>query len=189
MDMSRKGGTHRRKTYFIKKDFQFKFILTFCAVMLGGVIISTALLFFFSQDTLTSSFTHSRLVIRSTGSAILPAVIYTNLIILGLISLATIFVTLMISHKIAGPLFRFEKELTDIGGGNLTRKIYLRKEDQMGAMADGLNSMVETLHGKMVEIRDGIAEVKEIAIARNAPDVLIGQVTLVEKRIEENFVL
>jgi len=187
--MSRQGGTHRRRKYFIKKDFQFKFILEFCAVVLGGVIISTALLFFFSQNTLTSSFNHSRLVIRSTGSAILPAIIYTNLIVLGLISLATVLVTLLVSHKIAGPLFRFERELQDIAAGNLCTKMSLRKQDQMVEVAESLNRMVEGLHAKIVEIRDGIAEVKETAIAQNAPDVVIGRLSQVEKQIEDNFVL
>lgn len=183
------GGTRRRRKYFIKRNFQFKFVVEFCAVVLGGVIISTALLFFFSQGTLTSSFSHSRLVIRNTGSAILPAVIYTNLIVLGLISIAAMLVTLLVSHKIAGPLFRLEKELQDIGAGNLRTKMSLRKKDQMEEVADGLNRMVQSLHGRVVKIRDGIAEVKETAIARNAPDVVIGQLSQVEKQIEDNFVL
>ncbi|RLF61683.1 MAG: hypothetical protein DRN37_00480 [Thermoplasmata archaeon] len=187
--MSRTSGTHRRRKYFIKKDFQFKFVLKFCGVVLGGVLISTALLFFFSQNTLTSSFSHSRLVIKSTGSAILPAVIYTNLIVLGLISLAAVLVTLLVSHKIAGPLFRFEKELQDISAGNLRTKMSLRKQDQMVEVAESLNQMVEALHEKVMKIRDGIAEVKETAIARNAPDVVIGQLSKVEKQIEDNFVL
>jgi methyl-accepting chemotaxis protein len=188
MEMARKSGTRRRK-YLVKKGFQFKFILKFCAVVLGGVIVSTCLLFFFSQDTLTSSFSDSRLVITNTGLAILPAVIYTNLIVLGLISLAAIFVTLVVSHKIAGPLFRFEKELWEIREGNLTRKISLRKEDQMIEMAEALNGMVEALQEKVVKIRDGVAEVKETAIVRNAPDVVIGQLTQVEKGIEDSFAL
>ena len=156
---------------------------------MGGVLISTALLFFFSQNTLTSSFSHSRLVIKSTGSAILPAVIYTNLIVLGLISLAAVLVTLLVSHKIAGPLFRFEKELQDISAGNLRTKMSLRKQDQMVEVAESLNQMVEALHEKVMNVRDGIAEVKETAIARNAPDVVIGQLSKVEKQIEDNFVL
>ena len=71
--------TQQRKTHLIKKEFQYKFILKFCLIILAGVIVSTSLLFAFSQDTLTSSFNQSRLVIRSTGYAILPAVVYTNL--------------------------------------------------------------------------------------------------------------
>src|SRR6056297_3494848 len=121
----------RRKNYFIKKEFQTLFVLKFCLLVLLGVIVSTGLLFLFSQDTLTSSFEGSRLQIRSTGSAILPSVILTNLITLAVIALSSVGVTLFVSHRIAGPLYRFEKELKDIGKGDLTKKISLRKKDQM----------------------------------------------------------
>ena len=106
--MARQKPQFRRRNYFVKKDFQLGFIVKFCALVLLGVVISTGLLLFFSQDTLTSSFQQSRLVIRNTAWAILPAALLTNLITLGLISFATILVTLFISHKLAGPLFRFD---------------------------------------------------------------------------------
>lgn len=64
--------SYKRRQYFIKKEFQVKFILKFCLLIVFGAIISTGLLFLFSQDTLTSSFQQSRLVIKSTGLAILP---------------------------------------------------------------------------------------------------------------------
>jgi len=48
---------------YVKKDFQFRFILRFCLLLFIGVVMSTVLLFLFSQDTLTSSFQQSRLVV------------------------------------------------------------------------------------------------------------------------------
>jgi len=187
--MSQDTGVRKRKRVFVKKGFQFRFILRFCLVILGGVVISTGLLFFLSQDSLTSSFNHSRLVIRSTSFAILPAVIYTNLIILGLITLATIFVTLIVSHKIAGPMFRFEKEISEIGEGNLSKKICLRKEDQMVEMAGCLNRMVDHLHGKVREIRDGIVQAREAAVNGNASEATVVQLRKVERLIEDGFTL
>ena len=120
--MSQGKKPYTRSHYFIKKDFQTKFILKFCLLLLAGVIVSTGLLFLFSQDSLTSSFQNSRLVIKNTALAILPTVVYTGLITLALLAIATIIVTLFISHRIAGPMFRFEKELKEIGEGNLTKK-------------------------------------------------------------------
>jgi methyl-accepting chemotaxis protein len=187
--MSQDTGVRKRKRVFVKKGFQFRFVLRFCLVILGGVVISTGLLFFLSQNTLTSSFNHSRLVITSTGFAILPAVILTNLIILGLITLATIFVTLIVSHKIAGPLIRFEKEVSEIGEGRLTNKITLRKEDQMVEMAGCLNRMAEHLHGKIVGIRDGVVQAREAAVAGNAPEETVAQLKRVERLIEDSFTL
>ena len=185
--MSQNRHPHRRKQYFVKKDFQFRFILKFCLIVLAGVIISTLLLFLFSQGTLTSSFHQSRVTIKSTALAILPAAIYTNLITLGLITLATIVVTLFISHRIAGPMFRFEKELKAIGEGDLTKDIRLRKEDQITEMAASLNKAVASLHEKVLDIKKGVEQIIESASRQKAPEGLIEELTHLHQRIESNF--
>ena len=185
-NMSQNRHSYRRH-YFIKKDFQFKFIFKFCLTILMGAIVATGLLFLFTQDTLTSSFQHSRLVIRNTALAILPAAIYTNLITLGLITLATIIVTLFISHKLAGPLFRFEKELREIGEGNLTKVIKLRKKDQITNMADGLNKMSASLREKVLAIQTEVAQLLDSASKQNAPQELIEGIKDLNQKIQTNF--
>ena len=185
--MSQDGHPYKRRYYFIKKDFQFKFILKFCLLILAGVVLSTCLLFLFSQDTLTSSFSQSRLVIKNTSMAILPAVIYTNLITLGLISLSAIFVILFISHKIAGPMFRFEKEIKEIGEGNLTNKITLRKKDQITEIAQCLDKMIASLHDKVFDIKIGVDHILELASKKDAPQELIEELNRLNKKIESSF--
>lgn len=185
--MSQQERTYKRKNYFIKRGFQSTFILKFCLIILIGTILSTGLLFLFSQSTLTSSFQQSRLVIENTSLAILPAVIYTNLITLGLITLAIIVITLFVSHKIAGPLFRFEKELKEIGKGDLTKSIRLRKKDQITDMADSLNKMTASLHGKVLDIRTGVENLIESASKQNAPQELIEDLNHLHQKIGINF--
>ena len=185
--MSENPRPHRRRQYFIKRDFQFRFILKFCLIVVAGVIISTGLLFLFSQGTLTSSFHQSRVTIKSTALAILPAAIYTNLITLGLITLATIVVTLFISHRIAGPMFRFEKELKAIGEGDLTKDIRLRKEDQITEMAASLNKTVASLHEKVLDIKKGVEQIIESASRQKAPEGLIEELAHLHQMIQSNF--
>jgi methyl-accepting chemotaxis protein len=185
--MSQQERTYKRRQYFIKRGFQSTFILKFCLIILIGIILSTGLLFLFSQGTLTSSFQQSRLVIKNTSLAILPAVIYTNLITLGLITLATIMVTLFVSHKIAGPLFRFEKELKEIEKGDLTKSVRLRKKDQTTDLADSLNKMTAGLHEKVLEIRTGVENLIELASKQNAPQELIEDLNHLHQKIGMNF--
>jgi methyl-accepting chemotaxis protein len=185
--MSQDRLSYTRKNYFVKKEFQFRFILKFCLILLIGVVISTGLLFLFSQDTLTSSFDQSRLVIKSTGLAILPSVLYTNLITLGLITLATIIVTLLVSHKIAGPMFRFEKELKEIGAGDLTRRVTLRERDQVTDMADRLNNMIASLQDKVIEIQTEVEHIHKSASKQNAPKTLIDALNKLHQKIGSSF--
>lgn len=179
--------SYKRSHYFIKKNFQTKFILKFCLLLLIGVIISTGLLFIFSQDTLTSSFQNSRLVIENTAIAILPAVIYTALITLGLLTIATIVVTLIISHKIAGPMFRFEKELKEIGDGNLTKKVSLRKNDQAEEFAVCLNKMTASLREKVTHIRTRLERILESARKADVSEDLIEELENLHQEILSNL--
>lgn len=185
--MSQQERTYKRKQYFIKKNFQFKFILKFCLIILIGTILSMGLLFLFSHDTLTSSFQQSRLVIKNTSLAILPTLIYTTLITFGLITLATIVVTLFVSHKIAGPLFRFEKDLKEIEKGDLTKSIKLREKDQTTDLADSLNKMTASLHEKVLNVRTGVEKLIESASRQNAPQELIEELNHLHQKIGMNF--
>lgn len=160
----------RRKQLFIKKDFQFRFILKFCVIVLAGSVLSTALVYYFSSGTLTSTYHNSRLAIRTTSEVILPAIIYTNLITLAVISAAAIMVTLYISHKIAGPLYRFEKDLEEVSKGDLTKRIRLRKKDQLTDLAESLNTFIGGIHDTMAEVQERVQETFEAAMRADVED-------------------
>jgi methyl-accepting chemotaxis protein len=177
----------KRRQYFVQKHFQFKFILKFCMVLLMGIFISTGLVFLFSMNTLTSSFDQSKLVIENTAVAIIPSVLLSNLITLALITLATIIVTLVVSHKLAGPLFRFQKELKEIGEGNLTQVIQLRKNDQITAMADSLNQMRIDLKNKIFAIKKEVAQIIESASGQDIPPEIIKQLDHLNQKIGNDF--
>ncbi|UCD32022.1 MAG: methyl-accepting chemotaxis protein [Desulfobacterales bacterium] len=186
--MSRNNASKfKRRQYFVQKDFQLKFILKFCIVLFIGIIISTGLLFLFSKDTLTSSFDQSRLVIKNTAFAILPSVFLSNLITLGLITLAAIVVTLLVSHKLAGPLFRFQKELNLIGEGNLTQTVRLREKDQITPMADSLNQMRVNLQDKVLDIKKEVEKIIESEPGKDASLELVEQLNYLHQKIESNF--
>lgn len=177
----------KRRQYFIQKEFQFKFILKFCLVLFVGIIVSTGLLFLLSKDTLTSSFDQSRLVIKKTAFAILPSVFLSNLITLALITLAAIVVTLLVSHKLAGPLFRFQKELNQIAAGNLTQAIKLREKDQITAMAQSLDQMRVSLQEKVVAIKEDVEKIMETASGKDVPSELVKQLNELHQNIGSHF--
>jgi methyl-accepting chemotaxis protein len=188
MNMSKDQAGHiKRKQYFVQKDFQSKFILKFCMVLLIGIIISIGLLYLFSENTLTSSFEHSRLVIKNTASAILPNVFLSHSIAFVLIALLTIAVTLLISHKLAGPLFRFQKELKEIGNGDLSKDVKIRKKDQFKAVADSLDQMRVNLQKKVADIKDEVDQIIESASEQEIPPDLVKRLDHLNQMIRNNF--
>jgi len=185
--MSKQKFQYKRRQFYIKKEFQFRFILKFCLLILLGAAISTCLLVFLSQGSLTYSLENSKLVIKNTSMAILPAVIYTNLITLGLTSLAVITVTLFVSHKIAGPLFRFEEDLKIIGKGDLTKIIRLRQEDQISDLAQSLNEMTSNLHDKVENIQNRMDRLIESGPNKNSLSDFIEELKQLRGQFDKNF--
>ena len=147
---------NRRRNYYIDKEFQTIFILKFCALIAIGSIISGLIVYAMSRATVTTTFVDSRLTIKSTADFILPAVLLSGAVALILIGLATIVMTLFISHKIAGPLYRLDKDVQEVTSGNLRIVFRLRTGDEIKPLAESLNNMVGEIRGRITEIRNNL---------------------------------
>ncbi|MBI9074484.1 MAG: methyl-accepting chemotaxis protein [Desulfatibacillum sp.] len=187
--MPAKPTPSRRRQYFVSKGFQGAFIFKFCLVVFFGTVASTLLTLYFSCNSLTSDFSHSRLIIKCTSQAIMPSVLMTNFIILGLVTVAVIVLTLFASHKIAGPLFRLNKELEDIAEGDLTKVVKLRSKDQITVLAQSINSMAGQLHAKVSDIRDSVEQLSQILENEDKGGEWAGKLEDVKRKIDTHFKL
>lgn len=174
----------QRKQVYIKKEFQTRFIIRFVLVLVLGGAISVGLTLFNTQGTLTSSFVDSKLVIQNTSLAIMPSVIYTTLITTLVVGVIVVLVTLLVSHKIAGPMYRFEKDIQRISSGDLRSRIRIRKGDQFQEMATSLNGMIDSLSQRIGSVRERTEALLE---RENLPDNLRQEIDQVRKEIDDNF--
>ena len=156
---------NRRRSYYIKKGFQRNFILKFCALVILGALISGAIVYVMSSSTVTTTFENSRLTIKSTADFILPALFLSSAIAVALIGITTIIITLFTSHKIAGPLYRMEKDVSEVASGNLGMNFRLRSTDELKPLAVSLDIMVHELKARVEALKTGVSEL----------DTLIGQ--------------
>lgn len=157
--MAKKGNY--RRLYFVDKKFQTSFIMKFCALVIVGSLLTGALVYFFSQQSTTVVFEHSRALVKSTADFLLPLLIQTIIVVCAIVAAATIILTLYISHKIAGPLHRLKKEFAAIGVGNLAGDFSLRKGDQLQDVAVSMSEMVKGLRDKIADLRNNWREFKD----------------------------
>jgi methyl-accepting chemotaxis protein len=183
------NGSFKRRQYFIDRKFQTDFILKFCAVLLFGAILSVGVTLLTTQETLTSSFVGSKLVIEKTSLAILPSVILTNVITTLVVAVIVILVTLLVSHKIAGPMFRFEKDIEEISQGNLQKRIKTRNGDQFGNVARSLNEMVGNLNSKLTSVKRDLDRLGEEAATQNLPQAFRDDLEECRRNIDSQFKL
>jgi methyl-accepting chemotaxis protein len=78
-------------------------------------------------------------------------------------------------YAIAGPLYRIEKKLVDIGNGDLKKKIKIRKGDEVEELSDSINIMVEGLRVKIKKMGDISGHIDELvaqASSENVDDIV-----------------
>jgi methyl-accepting chemotaxis protein len=153
-------STHRRRNVYIDKDFQNRFIFKFCALVAVGAGLTIGLLYLWSMQSTTVSFVQAKVKVMTTADFILPVMIQTVLIVMGFVSLASIAVTLIVSHKIAGPLFRFKQTFKDLASGNFSSQVRLRKGDQLVEVAGDFNQMITIVRGKLIEAKKALSLVQ-----------------------------
>lgn len=159
--MAKNITDYKRKNYFIEKGFQTRFILRFCAlVALGGLLI-VILLYLFARHSNTVSIINSRVVVRSTWNFLLPILIQTIAIVFVLLSLATIAITLFVSHMIAGPLFRFKNVLKLLEDGDFSCEFRIRRKDQLQNLASALNAMISKNRAELIKMKLNFTALKD----------------------------
>lgn len=159
--MDKTNMPNKRKNYFIDKEFQAKFILKFCLLVVLGGLLTIGILYFLAMQSTTVSIINSRVVVRSTADFILPILIQTVVIVMILVGLATIVITLFVSHKIAGPLYHFKKVVEALSEGNFSSNFSLRNLDQLQPLADAFNNMITKTRQQLNIIKDNCLNLKE----------------------------
>jgi methyl-accepting chemotaxis protein len=128
-----------RRRYLINKRMQIKYAVWIAAVLVIVVLLMQA---------------HTFLVIKMAepefGNPLLTAplkelqryMLFTGLVYAVVIPILSIF----LSHKIAGPLFRLEKTIREaLASDGPVRPIKLREEDELQSLADLINQLLARL--------------------------------------------
>lgn len=152
----------RRRNYFIKKKFQIDFSIKFLIVIVIEAILAIGLFAYLSKGTLTTGYLGSELKIAGTRDFFLPALLFSNLIIVGVTAIVGIVVLVFLSHKLAGPLYRFENVLSSIKKGDLTQKFKLREKDQFAELQNSINELASAMDMNVGAMKSGIGKISKL---------------------------
>jgi methyl-accepting chemotaxis protein len=130
---------YKRRNFFIKKDFQGKLILGCFLLVAGGGLLFNVLLGLLSADTLTISYIDNDLQLGQTPLMLVKQVLTANWFLLVIGGGFMMLASLLLSHRIAGPLYRFETTLDNMQKGRLDNTIHLRDKDEGKELARKIN--------------------------------------------------
>ena len=147
------GKPHwRRRQYLINKGLQFRYM----SLIIVSLVLVSAFLGWFVHQT-----TWGMLVERVTNQEAVRELseIFTKvnlrLIPVILVFLIVIsFVSLFLSHSIAGPMYRLERYMKEVGQGRLSMQIRIRRTDELHHFASVMDDMLDSLSTSIKECRE-----------------------------------
>lgn len=129
----------------IRIDFTAGFQIRLILAMALGALLTALSIYFYFDEGLGASYFDALATFSTIENALTSSLILTFCLQLFLIFLLTIVLTLFVSHKIAGPIFRYEDSLTRILAGDLTCNVSTRDDDQLKSLVDSMNLWQKSL--------------------------------------------
>ncbi len=157
---------YKRRNFFIKKDFQGKLILGYFLFVTGGCLFFLFLLGLFSADTLTISYNNHDLQLGQTPIMLIRETLAAHWVFIVLGGAFLVAAAMLLTHRIAGPLFRLERTLDNMLKGKLDDTIYLRINDEGKDLAKKINDFNSELSLAVKNLQgnaDAIAGLLELA--------------------------
>lgn len=128
----------KRRTIFIKKNLQLRYMMMIILSVLCGLAIMT----FEITATLNDLFDTYPVLVQPIYDQFLPIAagfFYKIAIYL----LFVVLISAILSHKMAGPVYHFERVCKAIAKGDFSQRVHLRKGDQLTDLQRDFNAMMD----------------------------------------------
>lgn len=102
--------------------------------------------------------------VQNSGPALLKVAAEVWPVLVALIVAVAIF-SVYFTHRLAGPLYRFQRSASELAEGNLSLRIRLRNGDHLQDLADIINQAIGNMERAMIDIRDRVANSRETILS------------------------
>ena len=150
---------YKRKNFFIKKDLQGRYIFGVFMTVVLATVLFYLLFSFFMADTLSISYEDYNLELGTSARVLFGRYLGAQWIFLVVGGIVVAFLTMRYTHRVAGPIYRFEKALEEMKAGDFSSRIVLRDRDELKEIADSFNAVNRGLSARIEGMRAAAADV------------------------------
>lgn len=154
----------KRRNYFIRNSLQGKLIFGFFLFITGGFLFLLVLLGTFSADPAAPALSHIApgSVPRDNPLLQLKDIFISHWLLILPTTVFTAIAALLLSHRIAGPMFRFEIVLDNMLKKDLSDIIHLRRNDEGKRLAKKIDALNQDLSVTLKEIRSSSGAIRSL---------------------------
>lgn len=144
----------KRKTYWIDIRSQGPFLLKICSLWAGGTLLLCSLLYFLADEELGRSFYSVHLRIRNTWRILLPAVLLSGGISFLLTITGTLFLALRQSHRLGGPIYKFNVLFSKLEAGSYATDFRFREGDLLYGLGESYRNALQANRERIRSVQD-----------------------------------
>jgi methyl-accepting chemotaxis protein len=184
---------NQRRNYYIDKKFQTKYVLL--TILLLTIYTFIFIMIIFAPYILTLYFSYP-LAEKAEAARVILLLHGKVWPWIGAVILTFGVLSIFVTHKVAGPLFRLKKSIAEVADGSLDMTVRLRKWDDLHDLAKEVNKLIEELRISVTALKsdydllsDCIAqleyEMETKALTEKSGKAIIGKIHICRKNIEE----
>lgn len=162
-----------RRQYIIEPEFQMRFIARFCAVVAIAAVVIAACVLWLTDNSTTVTIENTHVVVKNTVDLIYPIVFQSFVIAVILSAVVVAVLTVIMTHKIAGPLYRLKVDVERIKNGDYSANFKVRSSDQLVPFAVSLAEMSASLRKKDDLLKNEVKELKSSLESANVSDRVV----------------
>ncbi len=144
--MADEEARFQRKTVLVKRSLQLKYIgMVFLSVLVASMIVGGDVYYSLMRVMLMECPSTSGQVGQFNTVLLVKIALYLGLMLL---------ISLYVSHRFAGPIYRFEKSCQSLSTGDLTHRVSLRTGDELMELQEEFNAMAASLQALLQKDRN-----------------------------------
>jgi methyl-accepting chemotaxis protein len=185
---------YKRRSIFVIKGFQARFIARFIAVSILGGILGVASFNYLAYEKIDSLLFSMRIPAVNSGNVLLREAIYANGLAFAFIVLVYMLTAKGVHAKMVRSLQRIRADIHGLTRGDLGTRVQLGENEEFRELADDLNLMAVDLQRRFSDIKEHFervdASVRELGGGPEADrkilkEKILPQVAALEERLGE----
>lgn len=175
-----------RRQYIINPEFQMRFIAKFCLIVGLAAIIIAACVLWLTDNSTTVTIENTHVVVKNTVDLIYPIVFQSFVISAIFSAIAVAFLSMFMTHKVAGPLYRLQIDVDRIKDGDYRAEFKVRSSDQLIPFAESLSQMSTAVRARSVDLKTEVQDLRNaIELAHVTDKVVLSHLEKIESQLGE----
>lgn len=152
---------NKRRIVLIDPRFQLRMAAAFILLQVLLTALFAAGLYIFMDSELHADLASAHASYKSLSEMLLPVVLTLAMFSVTLSVVLTSVFVVLISHKIAGPMYRFRTVLESLSHRRFEAHTRIRPDDQLGELAISLDKAIKTVRTDIHGLHQSVWKLRE----------------------------